>query len=61
MLKTCSRDIISAPYDDDPSLWQTVSSLRENGEIVIFDGESGCEKASHFLIKKNDRWKKIKI
>jgi len=56
-----SRDIISAPYDDDPSLWQTVSSLRENGEIVIFDGESGCEKASHFLIKKNDRWTKIKI
>ena len=60
MLKTLTQNIISAPYDDDPSLWQTVSSLRENGEIVIFDGESGCEEASHFLIKKNDIWKKIK-
>lgn len=58
---TSSKDIVSAPYDYDPSLWQKVTSLRNNGEVVIFNGESGSEKANYFLHKKNGQWEKSKI
>lgn len=58
---TYSKDIISAPYDDDPSLWEKVVSLRNNGEIVIFNGELGSEEANYSLLKKNGKWEKNKI
>ena len=53
--------LVSAPYDDDPSLWEKVMSLRNNGEIVIFNGELGSEEANYSLLKKNGKWEKNKI
>ena len=32
-----SRDIISAPYDDDP--WQMVAQLRENQKLLFSSGQ----------------------
>ena len=53
-------DIIAAPntYNaaDDASLWRAVSTLRQAGEVVIFNGQQDSEPAGRQLVKRDGQW-----
>lgn len=49
-------NIIAAPHNNDPALWDYVCQLRHDGEVVVFGGEDSAVKASRVLVKNKDRW-----
>ena len=53
-------DIIAEPntYNaaDDASLWRAVSTLRQAGEVVIFNGQQDSEPAGRQLVKRDGQW-----